>query len=116
MSYEGELNHDQSVPESMLRPIAALPPVRVQAVVRLSECDLEEARRVAMSTLQTEEERNGAAFMYGALLKKFVKSAPDAWACECGTDNDWCDKVCVACGSDRPNNMLSVSGERGEPK
>jgi hypothetical protein len=27
----------------------------------------------------------------------------DAWACECGTDNDWCDKVCVACGSDRPN-------------
>ena len=27
---------------------------------------------------------------------------PDAWACECGTDNYWCDKVCVACGSDRP--------------
>jgi hypothetical protein len=89
---------------------AALPPVRVQAVVRLSECDLEEARRFAMSTLQTEEERNGAAFMYGALLKKFVKSAPDAWACDCGTDNDWCDKVCVACGSDRPNNRISETG------
>ena len=75
----------------------------MNALVRLSECDLEEARRFAMATLQTEEERNGAAFMYGALLKRFVTTAPDAWACECGTDNDWCEKVCVACGSDRPN-------------
>ena len=28
---------------------------------------------------------------------------PEAWACECGTDNDGCDKTCVACWSDRPN-------------
>ena len=26
----------------------------------------------------------------------------DAWACECGTDNDMADSVCVVCGSDRP--------------
>jgi hypothetical protein len=46
---------------------AALPPERV------TECDLEEARRFAMATLRTEEERNGAAFMYGALLKRFLR-------------------------------------------
>ena len=35
----------------------------------------------------------------------------DAWACECGTDNDWRDKVCAACGSDRPNSAISLNKE-----
>jgi protein subunit release factor A len=30
----------------------------------------------------------------------------DAWACECGTDNNWRDEVCVVCGSDRPNRWI----------
>ena len=33
MSYDGELNHDQSVPECMLRPIAAPPPVRSEPLL-----------------------------------------------------------------------------------
>lgn len=37
MSYDGELNHDQSVPESMLRPIAALPPVRSEPLLALPD-------------------------------------------------------------------------------
>jgi hypothetical protein len=56
----------------------AAPSDTVRADVRLSEADIEDVRRFVMATLQTEEERNGASFMYGALLKRFLKPNTEA--------------------------------------